>query len=107
MGGKIAILIARRGQMPTHERKVISLFAGNLQPVPVKIVRHAGKAPDDIQRQVDGIEFDMGDRVHERRFPLRGLRRAYGYLTRVYQLRALRPARQRLRWLQDLVSADG
>jgi hypothetical protein len=38
-----------------QQAEVPGLLGGNLEPVQVIGARHAGKAPDGIQGQVDGI----------------------------------------------------
>ena len=66
---KIAINVAQSLQMPDQQRKMQSLFLRHLQPVAVIIGRHAGKAPDRIQGQIDGIEFNVGECMDQRGAP--------------------------------------
>ncbi|SPA24237.1 hypothetical protein CBM2637_A120197 [Cupriavidus taiwanensis] len=76
VGREIAVGGAERGEMVGQQREVVRLFIGHAQPVAVIRGRHAGKAPGRVQRQVDGIELDMAQRVDHRRASGRGLQRA-------------------------------
>ena len=67
--GEIAIDMAQAGQALVQQLEVIGLFASHAQPVQVKRRRHAGETPDDVQRQVDRVEFDMRQRVQQRARP--------------------------------------
>ena len=61
--------MAQAGQALVQQLEVIGLFARHAQPVQVKRRRHAGETPDDVQRQVDRVEFDMRQRVQQRARP--------------------------------------
>ncbi len=52
------------------EQKVLAFFTGHAQPVQVVLARHVIKAPDGIQRQVDGIELDVCNGMHQNDAPL-------------------------------------
>ena len=52
--------------MRLQQRKVQRFFARHLHPFAIKIRRHATKSPHHIQRQIDRVEFNMGERMNQR-----------------------------------------
>jgi hypothetical protein len=68
-----------------QQGEVLCLFRRHAQPVQVELARHAVKAPGGVQRQVDGVELDVRNRVQQRgqAFGLEG--RAPRHLGRVDQ----------------------
>ena len=59
MGREIAVVVAQRLQVRTQKLEVQGLLARDADPLAVERLGHAGEAPDDVQRQVDGVEFDV------------------------------------------------
>jgi hypothetical protein len=49
----------------------MSLLGGYAAPIQVKLAGHAVEAPGRIQGEVDGVEFDVRDRVQQRGKPAR------------------------------------
>jgi len=49
---------------------VLGFLGRHAQPVEVIRPRHAREAPDRVQRQVDGVELDVADRVDQDGAPL-------------------------------------
>ncbi|MNL40558.1 hypothetical protein D3C87_1629140 [compost metagenome] len=73
---------------------MVGLFARNTQPVAIEGVRHAGKPPQNVQRQIDRVELNVGQRVQQCRA---ALDRGHGTMLDLggrHQFRALRPAGQ-------------
>ncbi len=94
---KVAVIVAQLlAQVVAQQAKVPGLLGGHAQPVQIELLGHVGKAPDGVQRQVDGVEFDMGDGVDQHGTPFgRGGRAAF-HRGVVAQLGACRPAGQGL-----------
>ena len=44
---------------------MLALFTRNLQPIQIVGGRHVVKTPDGIQRQVDGVELNVRNRMHQ------------------------------------------
>jgi len=68
------------------------LLIRHLQPVGVILARQAGEPPDRIQRQVDRVEFDMGQRVYQYCAAFRRDHRTAPDRERRYQFRLVRLA---------------
>jgi hypothetical protein len=49
-----------------QQGEVLRFLERHPHPVAVEVGRHPGKAPDGIEREVDGIELDVADRMHQR-----------------------------------------
>jgi hypothetical protein len=63
VGGVIAVAAIERCQMGGKQRKVRRLFRRHARPVPVESHGHSRKTPYSIERKVDGVEFDVRERV--------------------------------------------
>jgi len=61
----IAVAQALFPQIILQEAEVVGFFARHREPIPIIRVRHAIKAPDGVQGQIDGIEFDVRQRMHQ------------------------------------------
>ena len=94
VGRKVTIVVALAAQVIAQQPEVFGLFGRNAHPVQVVIARHAIKSPHGIQRQVDGVELDVGDGVDENGAALGGGGRAAGHLGVAQQLGALGAAGQ-------------
>ena len=92
---KIAVLPAHLLQVLVQHGEVFGFFACHAQPVQVKAFGHVAEAPDRIQRQVDGIEFDMHHRMQQGGAAGRRVYAALGHFFRMHQLRLVRPAGNR------------
>ena len=77
MGGDVAVIRTQRTKTFTHQVEMLGFFEGDLHPAIEEALRHGGRgeAGDDIQRQIGGVEFDMGDGVQERDPPVRRMQR--------------------------------
>ena len=69
--GKVAVIMAERAQVAAQQFEVMRLLGGDLEPVAVVVARQAAEAIDRVERQVDGVEFDVRQRVNQCR-PARG-----------------------------------
>ena len=67
-------------QMVAQQSKMLRLLGGHLQPVQVELARHVRKAPDGIQRQIDGVELNVCNGMHQHGPPLQGGGRTPGHL---------------------------
>lgn len=57
-------MTAKRTQFAVQQRKVHRLVSGNRQEIIGEIARHYGPEPsDDVEREIDSDELDMGQRV--------------------------------------------
>ena len=89
---EIAVIKAVRIQAAAHQRKMISLFFGHAQPIGGKRGRQRPKAVSRIERQINGVEFDMANSVQHRRITLWRAHFALLHLIRCHQIGLLRPA---------------
>jgi len=93
-------------QAIAQQPEVVGLLARHLHPVEVERVGHAREAPGEIGGEIDRVELDVGERVHQRRETLGRLQRPLLHLGVADHLRPRRPARD-ARWLGDrLAGAD-
>ena len=100
MGGEIAIIKTKAAQALAQQAKMPCLVIGNRHPVGVKRVRHATEAIHRVPGQVDRVELDMGNRMHERRPALGTAEAALRQIACGNQVRPLGPAglHQRRHW---------
>src|SRR5438445_2607174 len=63
---EVAVSVAEFSKARLQHAKVLRLIRGHAGPVAVVIERHAAEAIYRIPGQIDCVEFDMRDRVHER-----------------------------------------
>ncbi len=89
---EVAVVVAQCLQVRPQQLEVQRLLACHANPLPVERDWQSVKAPDHIQRQVDGIELDMGQRMDQHRAALRRRRRAALEGIETYQGRAFGPA---------------
>ena len=82
-------------EMFAQQAEVQRFFGRHTQPVAVVVLGHAGKAPHRVQRQVDGVELDVADRVQQRGAALRRVDRTLGQLLHRHQVGPGRATRQR------------
>ncbi len=80
--------------MLAQQREVQRLLARDAQPVGIEVARHAGEAPDRVERQIDGVELDVHHRVQQRRSALKCERRAHRHLFGWHEARQRRATRQ-------------
>ncbi|MNV98874.1 hypothetical protein D3C71_1941760 [compost metagenome] len=73
---------------------MLGFLGRDLQPVAVEVLGHAGETPDRVQREVDGVVLDVGNRMHQHRAAQRRGRRAACHFGVHAQFRALRVAGQ-------------
>ena len=104
---KIPVLVAQGVQVGVQQLKMLGFFLRHAQPVAVKRLGQAGKAPDDVQRQVNGVEFDMRQRVDQRGAAFLRAQAALGQLAGRNQLWAGRSAGQRRRRGEGKLGAAG
>ncbi|MCY1246327.1 hypothetical protein D9M72_595530 [compost metagenome] len=100
MGGQVAIVGTKVVQPLANHAEVLGLLEGNLHPAIEKRIRHGfrRKTRDDIEREIDGIEFDMGDRMQKRDPPLERAQRSLlhlGWWCQKRLFRSTRPERNR------------
>ncbi len=76
------------------------LLGRYLKPVAIKLAWHVAETPDRIERKIDRIKFDMGQRMNQRSPAFDGMHGALADFTRRYQRRASRTAGQRRMRLQ-------
>ena len=60
---KIAIIKTMRLQALAHQAKVLRFFCRHTQPIQLKLGGNAAKAVSRVQRQIDGIEFNVRHRM--------------------------------------------
>ena len=60
--------------MRAQQVKVFGFLLRHAEPVQVVLRRHAGKPPDGIERQIDGVEFNVRNGMHQRAVALGGER---------------------------------
>jgi hypothetical protein len=74
--GKVAIGMAERGQVVAQQLEVQRLLARHAQPLAIEGIGQPGKAPADVQRQVDGIQLDVRQCMQQGGAPQRAGHRA-------------------------------
>jgi len=85
VGRKITVVVSELPQPIPHQPEVEHLLSRYPEPVFAERLRHLLEAHHRIQRQVDGIELDVGDGVKHGRTPLGGTQPASGHFPRRYQ----------------------
>ncbi|MNS96030.1 hypothetical protein D3C72_1303110 [compost metagenome] len=95
MGRQIAVVGAEASQAVAHQPEMFCLFEGDLHPAIEKGMRHglAGISGDDVEREIDGVEFDMGDGMQQRDPSLDAVKRAAFHGGWRHEFRLLGPAR--------------
>jgi hypothetical protein len=73
---------------------VLRFLERHPHPVAVEVGRHPGKAPDGIEREVDGVELDVADRMDQRGAARHRERRALRHQRGRNQVRLRRSTRQ-------------
>ncbi|GGX08170.1 hypothetical protein GCM10007242_12420 [Pigmentiphaga litoralis] len=66
VGRKVAVPHAMGSHVVGQQREMQGFLARDFQPILVEPLWQARKAPYSIQGQVDGVEFNMRERMHER-----------------------------------------
>ena len=69
-------------EMRAQQAKVLGLLGGDADPVAVEIFGQTGESPHRVERQIDGVELDVGNGVQQRGVALRVARVASGHLLR-------------------------
>ena len=65
VGGEITVVKSHAHQVVAQQGEMLCFLLRDAHPVGVKSIRQAGKAPDSVQRQINRVELDVGDRVHQ------------------------------------------
>ena len=94
VGGEVAIVRAQALQVFAQQGEVLGLLGRHAQPVAVVVGGQAGEAPDGVEREVDGVELDVGDGVQQRGPAFAAARVAPGHAVGGQQFGAGRAARQ-------------
>jgi hypothetical protein len=92
VGGKVAVFSADPAQVIAQQGEVLGFFGGHANPVAVKIFGQVLKAPNNIEREVDGVELDVRNGVQQGGVTLGVARVAAGHLLRGDQFRLFRAA---------------
>ncbi len=94
MGGQIAIIGAEIIEPLAHHAEVLGLFISHLHPAVEEGIRYMrrGETRHDVERQIDGIELDMGNRVEQGDAAMHCMERAFSDLRRRHQQWLFRPA---------------
>lgn len=94
VGRQGAILAAHGPQMPVEQREMHRFISGDFQKIANESLAHPGSKPArHIEREVNGDEFDMGERVEQRDPALERLSAAAArHVTRREQLRVTGPS---------------
>jgi hypothetical protein len=100
--GEVTVVVAQALQVIVQQGEVLRFLECHPHPVAVEVRRHPGKAPDGVQREVDGVELDVADRVDQCGAACHGERRALRHQRGRNQVRLRRSTRQAGR-LRDVV----
>ena len=65
MGRKIAIVETHAHQVLTKQHEVFGFFLGNAHPIGIEIIGHGRKTPHGVERQINRVQFDVCNRVHQ------------------------------------------
>ena len=107
MRRKIAIIVTQTRQVRLKQPEMEGLFARHAGPVPVKRYRQTRKPPDSIEREVNGIELDMRQRMQENGTPFDGGDAAVAQLGGRHEHRARWPARDQPGRRQRRIGVEG
>ncbi len=94
--------MAEVGEPRGEQREVMRLFGRHAQPIAVKRFRHVRKPPDGVEREIDRVEFDMGQCMKQRGPAFLRLHAAMPQKPRRDQGRAFRAPGQTVR-LRDVL----
>jgi hypothetical protein len=94
MRRQVAIVRAERAQAIADQAKMFRLLEGHLHPAVEEGMRHVlrREAGDDVERKIDRVEFNMGERVEEGDAALLGMQRTFFHMLRRDQRGFFRPA---------------
>jgi hypothetical protein len=92
---EVPILVTRSLQVIGQQLEMQCLFLCHGKPVAVKGLRHVGKAPDNVQGQVDGIGLDVRQCMDQAGTTLRRAYRTMTECARLHQVWPLRAPRHR------------
>jgi hypothetical protein len=94
MRRQIAVIGPKRAQPVAQQGEMARLVIGDLHPVVEETQRnlHRRETRDDVEREVDGVQFDMGESMHQCDAPGYRVQRTLLQQARCDQLRLFRPA---------------
>ena len=76
VGREVAIAMTEGLQVPGQQGEMQRFLSCDPGPLPIEGCRHAGKAPDQVQGEVDGVQFNMRQRRDQRGPPFGRVNRA-------------------------------
>jgi hypothetical protein len=76
VGIEVAVAMPERGQVVAQHLEVQRLLVSHGQPLAIERIGQAGEAPDHVQREIDRIQLDVGQRMQQRGTALQAVHRA-------------------------------